>query len=129
MRNHYDGMIYRGTTAANVFVLAEILQDAEITACYATYWQRGKRVLEKSLGDNMSIEPVAVTMPDGTAANRRAVLVTLSQADTLLFGADDPADGSDDVRVQLRVKTANGEAAATRYIYLDVHDVIKEGVI
>ena len=129
MRRKYDGAIYRGTTTINVFVLADALQDAEITTCYATYWQRGEKVLEKSLGDNMSIEPVAVTMPDGTAANRRAVLVTLTQADTLLFEVNNQATGLDDARVQLRLKTVNGEAAATRYVYLKVHDVIKEGVI
>lgn len=128
MRRKYDGTIYRGTTTINVFVLADALQDAEITTCYATYYQHEKKVLEKSLAD-MTIEPVAVTMTDGTAANKRAVLVTLTQEDTLLFNSRNQATGLDDARVQLRLKTANGEAAATRYVYLHVHEILKDGEI
>lgn len=128
MRDYYDAVLYRGTTATNVFVLADALQDAEITACYATYWQHEKTVLEKSLAD-MSIERVTVKLPDGTAENKRAVVVNLTQAETLQFEANNPADRWGDARVQLRVKTARGEAAATRYVFLRVHDVIKEGVI
>lgn len=96
----------RGTTPENTFKLPFTLD--EVSSLYITYSQEGKVVLEKEISD--------ITI-DGNTLN-----VKLTQEDTLSF-----SKGA--LNIQIRFKTLQGNAMASRVINTHVDTILKEGVI
>lgn len=104
-----NDILYRGTTPTHSFTLPDELNGVELAALYITYRQVGDTVLEKALSD-VSVESGVVT-------------VQLTQEDTLSF-----RPGSV-VQIQIRLRTAAGNAMASDIIKVDVGHVLKDGVI
>ena len=102
-------ILQRGTTPVHSFTLPDELKDVDFSALYITYKQDGKTVLEKDR-NSISIE-------DGVAS------VRLTQEETLLF--------SDrwKCHIQVRLRTAAGDALVSNVVDIPVYDVLKEGVI
>ena len=102
-------ILQRGTTPVHSFTLPDELKDVDFAALYITYKQDGKTVIEK---DRSSI-----SIEDGVAS------VRLTQEETLLF--------SDRWKcyIQVRLRTAAGDALVSNVIDIPVYDVLKEGVI
>lgn len=105
----------RGTTPTHTFTLPDNLKTATLSALYITYAQRGETVLEKTLSD--------VTISNG------AITCTLTQAETLLFSVRNHARSTDDVAIQVRMKTSDGTAMASDIMRIPVMDVLKDGEI
>lgn len=104
--------IRRGTTPQHVFTLPRDLADVQLAALYITYKQGGRIVMEKTLED------------DGVSRSGAEITVKLSQEETLVFSADGGI-----VSVQLRLRTAAGDALVSGVITMSVGDVFKDGVI
>ena len=102
-------ILQRGTTPVHSFTLPEELKDVDFAALYITYKQGGKTVLEKDIN--------AISVKDGVAS------VRLTQEETLLF--------SDRRKcyIQVRLRTAAGDALVSNVVDIPVYDVLKEGVI
>lgn len=102
-------ILQRGTTPVHSFILPDELKDVDFAAMYITYKQGRKTVLEK---DRSSI-----SIEDGVAS------VRLTQEETLLF--------SDRCKchIQVRLRTAAGDALVSNVVDIPVYDVLKEGVI
>lgn len=109
MEKRNNDILYRGTTPTHSFTLPDELNGVELAALYITYRQDGNAVLEKALSD-VSVESGVVT-------------VHLTQEDTLSFRADSV------VQIQIRLRTAAGNAMASDVIRVDVGRVLKDGVI
>lgn len=105
----------RGTTPTHTFTLPDDLKTATLSALYITYAQRGETVLEKTLSD--------VTINNGV------ITCTLTQAETLLFSVRNHARSTDDVAIQVRLKTSDGTAMASDIMRIPVTDVLKDGEI
>ena len=105
----------RGTTPTHTFTLPDNLKTATLSALYITYAQRGETVLEKTLSD--------VTINNGV------ITCTLTQAETLLFSVRNHARSTDDVAIQVRMKTSDGTAMASDIMRIPVMDVLKDGEI
>lgn len=100
-------MVSRGTTSTHIFTVP--IDFTEATALYITYQQLGRTVLEKELSD-CTVESDKIT-------------VHLTQADTVKFKEDMP------VRIQIRVKMADGSAHKSAIIETTADELLKEGVI
>lgn len=100
--------MWRGTTPTHVFTLPDDVPLQDFTTMYMTYSQNGKVVVEK-------------TQSDFTVENHK-IRLKFTQADSLRFqpGA---------VQIQLRAKTAQGEAVASNIITTNAMDVLKDGEI
>ena len=109
MEEKKNDILYRGTTPTHSFTLPEELKEVELSALYITYRQGGNTVLEKALSD--------VTVEAGV------VTVQLTQEDTLAF------QNKGAVQIQIRLRTAAGDALASDIIKVDVGRVLKDGVI
>ena len=96
----------RGETATHIFNTNTDLTGATV---YVSYFQRGRRVIEKTNRDIM-IESDKIT-------------VGLSQKDTLRLSAEVP------VSIQIRYIRANGVASVSNIMTANINDVLKEGVI
>lgn len=109
MEKRNNDILCRGTTPTHSFTLPDELKEVELAALYITYRQDGKTVIEK---DRSSI-----SIEDGVAS------VRLTQEETLLF--------SDrwKCHIQVRLRTAAGDALVSNVIDIPVYDVLKEGVI
>lgn len=105
----------RGTTPTHTFTLPDNLKTATLSTLYITYAQRGETVLEKTLSD--------VTINNGV------ITCTLTQAETLLFSVRNHARSTDDVAIQVRMKTSDGTAMASDIMRIPVQDVLKDGEI
>lgn len=99
----------RGTTPVHTFATDADLTGASVL--YVTYQQRGKTVLEKSLGDA------------GVSVTEAAVTVELSQDETLSFTESVP------VRMQIRAGWADGTRAASNILSTSAEEILKEGAI
>ena len=104
-------MLNRGTTPLHSFALPDELSGVELSALYISYAQCGRVRLEKALGDA------------GVVASGGTITVQLTQEDTLAFS------GHSEVRIQIRLKTANGDALASNIISVPVGEILKDGVI
>lgn len=100
--------MWRGTTPTHVFTLPDEFADTAFETVFVTYSQNGSAVLEK-------------TASDLTREENRLTL-SLSQEDTLRF-----SEGA--VKIQLRVKTAAGQALASSIISITASELLKDGVI
>lgn len=109
MDERKNDILCRGTTPTHSFTLPDELNGVELAALYITYRQDGKTVIEK---DRSSI-----SIEDGVAS------VRLTQEETLLF--------SDRWKcyIQVRLRTAAGDALVSNVVDIPVYDVLKEGVI
>lgn len=105
----------RGTTPTHTFTLPDDLTSATISALYITYAQGSKTVLEKTLSD--------VTINNGV------ITCTLTQAETLLFSVRNHARSTDDVAIQVRMKTSDGVAMASDIMPVPIRDILKDGEI
>lgn len=99
--------MYRGTTPTHIFTLPYDL--GEISALSIAYEQGGNIILEKSMEDVL--------------VNGNTISVVLSQEETLLFDSNMTAS------VQIRVRTGNGSALASKPITLDVGAILRDGVL
>ena len=99
----------RGTTPKIIFNTDLDLTSVE--EIYVTFQQEGETIVEK---DKTEIEI------DGSR-----IIVSLSQADTLLFHLDP----RDTVLVQIRVKFENDTAMASNILKVRVKVILKEGEI
>ena len=102
-------ILQRGTTPVHSFTLPDELKDVDFAALYITYKQGRKTVLEK---DRSSI-----SIEDGVAS------VRLTQEETLLFSDRWKCN------IQVRLRTAAGDALVSNVVNIPVCDVLKEGVI
>ena len=102
-------ILQRGTTPVHSFTLPDELKDVDFAVLYITYKQGRKTVLEK---DRSSI-----SIEDGVAS------VRLTQDETLLFSDRRKC------HIQVRLRTAAGDALVSNVIDIPVYDVLKEGVI
>ena len=102
-------ILQRGTTPVHSFTLPDELKDVDFAALYITYRQDGKTVIEK---DRSSI-----SIEDGVAS------VRLTQEETLLFS------NRWKCHIQVRLRTAAGDALVSNVVNIPVCDVLKEGVI
>lgn len=98
----------RGTTPTHTFTFGESLSGAKFDKVFITYKQSEKTVIEKTIDD------IAVT--------DESFIVKLTQAETLLFSPGQ-------VRIQIRVKTAAGEALASNIITVSAEELLKDGEI
>ena len=98
----------RGTTPTHTFTLPEEIPLSTFTVIFITYSQMGKVRVEKSIND---------IFIDGHTAS-----VTLTQADTLSFR-------SGSVEIQMRAKTALGEAYASDIVTVPAEKILKDGEI
>lgn len=101
--------MYRGTTPIHTFTFPENFPVKEYAFLYITYAQCGEVRCEKCLND-------------GVIENNR-VQVRLEQAETLSFF------GSQQVDIQLRVKSKTGDAYASNIITVPVGTILKDGEI
>ena len=102
--------MWRGTTPTHVFTLPDDVPLQDFTTMYMTYSQNGKVVVEK-------------TQTDFTVDTEgHKIRLKFTQADSLRFqpGA---------VQIQLRAKTAQGNAVASNIITTNAMDVLKDGEI
>lgn len=97
----------RGTTPTICFKLP--FDNEQIAECWLTISQRGQEVLTKEKGD--------ITY-DGEKYS-----VKLTQEDTLMLDDDQYAE------IQLRIRTASGDAIASRVKQIAVEEILKDGVI
>lgn len=97
----------RGTTPTFEFTLP--MPTAEIVAGYITFAQNGSVVIDKALTD--------------CACAGHTVTLRLTQEETLKLQHGDRTE------LQVRVRTAGGEALATRVYTLPTDRVLKNGVI
>ena len=104
-----NGVLCRGTTPTHSFTLPYELKDVEVSALYITYRQGGRTVLEKTLSE--------ASVQDGV------ITTDLNQKDTLAF------QDAGTVQIQIRLRTAAGDALASDIISVDVGRVLKDGVI
>lgn len=100
--------MFRGTTPVNIFTTDIDLSLAEVI--YVTYSQNGTVVLEK-------------TQDDLTEVTDSQITLQLSQEDTLKFAQNVP------VEIQIRARTALGEAVASNIIKTTAARILKDGVI
>ena len=100
--------MWRGTTPTHTFTLPEGIRAADFVSIYITYSQNGSPVLEKTKAD-MSFE-------------ENVIRLTFSQADSLLFDAGP-------VKIQLRAKTASGQAVASDIVSTTAKEILKDGEI
>lgn len=112
----------RGTTPTHTFKVGIDLSD--IQALFITYQQNGETVVEKTI-DDVEID-----------AENKVIRTTLSQADTLLFESEPTdrccaADHTKDnkVKVQIRIKFADGSATASNTMVTTVDEILKDGEI
>ena len=104
-----NSILQRGTTPVHSFTLPDDLKGVELAALYITYAQSGTVRLEKTMDE--------VTVDSGV------ITVQLTQEDTLLFRAKAT------VRIQIRLRTAAGDALASDVIEVPVGAILKDGVI
>ena len=104
-----NDVLCRGTTPTHSFTLPDELKNVELSALYITYRQGGKTVLEKTM-EEASVEGGIIT-------------VRLTQDDTLAFQTEG------EVQIQIRLRTAAGDALASEIIGVHVGRVLKDGVI
>ena len=97
----------RGTTPTHTFKTSMDLTGAVVL--FLTYKQQYRKVVEKTI-DDVSVTP-------------EAVVVRLSQADTLAFKETVP------VEMQIRARFPDGTAVACKPITASVGEILKEGVI
>jgi len=102
--------MWRGTTPTHVFTVPSDVPLQNFTTMYMTYSQNGKVVVEKKESD-LTVD----------TANHK-IRLTFTQADSLRF-----QPGS--VQIQLRAKTAQGDAVASNIITTTAADVLKDGEI
>lgn len=102
--------MYRGTTPQHVFELPGELADVAFDALYITYSQFGVTKIEKALND--------VTR-DGSK-----ITVRLTQEETLQLVAS-----ARPVHIQIRLRTADGTAMASKVIAEPAERILKDGVI
>lgn len=98
----------RGTTPTHIFLLPENLNPNLFTEIFITYSQIDRVVTEKKMDDLTILG--------------NEVRVTLTQEDTLKF-----LPGR--VEIQMRAKTALGDAYASNIITLPAQRILKDGVI
>lgn len=101
--------MYRGTTPTHTFTLPDSYIGIDFDVVYITYAQHGKTVLEKTKED--------VTIADGK------ITVVLQQEDTLKFCSNYT------VYIQIRARTSNGMAVASKPIKISTEAILKDGVI
>lgn len=97
----------RGTTPTICFKLP--LPNDQISECWLTINQRGEEVITKTKSD--------ITY-DGEKYS-----VKMTQEETLQL------DDSQYAEIQLRLRTASGDALASKVARVDVLKILKEGVI
>ena len=98
----------RGTTPTHNFTFGESLNGAKFDKIFVTYKQGEKVIVDKSAED------IEVT--------ENSFVVKLTQAETLLF-----SPGL--VRIQIRVKTADGNVLASNVITVPASEILKDGEI
>ena len=98
----------RGTTPTHTFTLPEEIPLSTFTVIFITYSQMGRVRVEKTIDD---------IIIDG-----HTVTVILTQADTLSFR-------SGSVEIQMRAKTALGEAYASDIVTVPAEKILKDGEI
>ena len=96
----------RGTTPTLEFTFPFNVNT--LSTCYITFQQDGKTVLEKNLND-------------GKVDGKKFTL-NLTQEDTLKFKVDY-------IEMQIRGKTANGEAIASNIMQAHAEKILKDGVV
>ena len=104
-----DNKIVRGTTPTLTFTLP--FSAEQVAAAYVSFKQKDRLVLEKAAG------------AAGCACQDNQIAVTLTQEETLAFV------GCCKVEMQVRVRSATGQALASKIVTAYVEDVIKNGVI
>lgn len=97
----------RGTTPTICFKLP--FDDGQIAELWLTISQRGQEVLTKE-------------KPDMTYDGEK-YSIKLTQEDTLKLDDDQYAE------IQLRIRTASGDAIASRVKRIAVEEILKDGVI
>ena len=100
--------MWRGTTPTHTFTLPDGIRAEDFTVIFITYSQNGTPVLEKEKAD--------MTLEDNI------IRLTFSQADSLLFDAGP-------VKIQLRAKTADGQAVASEIVSTTAKEILKDGEI
>lgn len=101
----------RGTTPTFTFKIQSSVPVTTLSEAFITFKQLKKVVLEKGLSD------CTVDTENNT------ITLELSQAETLLFEESIMAE------VQLRVRLQDNSALASDVKRIDVHRILKEGVI
>ena len=97
----------RGTTPKLNFKLP--FNVSILNNLYITFNQNNKTLLEKTLND--------------CVLKGNVVAISLSQEETLSFSA------KENIEIQLRAKTIEGDALASNIIITSVGEILKEGVI
>ena len=105
----------RGTTPTHVFRVKADLNNLE--ALYVTYQQHKVNLVEKTLDD------VTVDTENNT------VTVQLTQADTLKFDDKNCTCPENMVKIQIRWRYTDGNAAATKVLSVRATEILKDGEI
>lgn len=100
-------MIPKGCTAVNTFTVP--FTSAELSACYVTYSQGLKVVIEKSIGD--------FTISNGI------LTVYLKQEDTISL------DSNTSIRIQIRARCTTGDVIKSNIINTTTDEILKRGII
>lgn len=104
-----SNIIQRGTTTTNIFEVEKDLTDA--SEIYVSYEQSGKVIIEKTLGNGV------------TVVSEEEITVDLTQKDTLALNEHYP------VKMQIRAKFPSGSAVASFTMKTEVGEILKEGEI
>ena len=110
-------MIARGNTGFYAIPIPSF--ESEIVSIFVTYIQRGEVIVEKTIED--------VDVGD-LLDDQDYIFYRLSQEDTLKF-KETKVPSRDVVEVQVRIKTADGEAYNSIVMNERVQKLLKEGVI
>lgn len=97
----------RGTTPTLEFTLP--FDTSLLTAAFITLAQSGRVIIDKSLAD--------------CTCSGQTLTLVLTQEETLKF------DTRHSTEIQVRVKTAEGNALASRIITENTYNILKDGVI
>jgi len=106
-------IIPKGCTAVNTFTVPFTAE--ELRACFVTYTQGVRTVIEKDLEH--------CTITAGTAPGENNLAVYLSQGDTLRFEARAP------IHIQIRARYKNGSVVKSEIIEATADEVLKKGEI
>ena len=100
--------MWRGTTPTHTFTIPDEVHISDYDTIYITYSQNGRTIVEKNEED--------IRIEDNK------LRLTFTQADTLLFSPGQ-------VKIQLRAKSASGQAIASNIISTTAREILKDGEI